>query len=389
MTQFRDSIPQNAPPWLATGNAERYLYSFGLALDLLAEKMNQATRAHMPGLADPTAIPYQAEDRRLVQGTAESDDAFIDRMRGFLDTWRRAGSRKSVMGQVQAYLTGLQPGVPQDWPELAIVGSNGTTASWDVLTFSAAQGAAPAHQLVTPSNWDVDGIVAPWRAWLILYMPLVTMAAAGSAASVSGTGGSGVPGVGSGFATITGLTGLTGAEQYLTLSGTDNPSNSGTFQISSFVSNSSVIIANPNADDPDANNGSIVWTTGSYPFLRPAPVWGALNSYWGSGAWGVVNPDGSSPEQTLASIRALVRRWKSSGTYYPNFIISFGGADGTAGSEFSPLSSAGSGNPDGTWVVTGANDGGVWVPRRLPPNQFTSFIDGTGRYVDCSIQNQT
>jgi hypothetical protein len=286
----RDLIAVLAPPWLSDVDSEKFLYCIGLASDLLIEKKDQGNRAAMPGQnLDASAIPYQAEDVGLVQGPAESNAAFTLRLEEAASTWRLAGSRRAVLSQVQAYLTGLQPGVGATLPELAVVSGNATTTSWDVVTFDTVQGAVPAHRNVTPENWNWDGKFKPWRSWLIIYI--------------------------------------------------HSPST----------------------------------------LFVPAPVWGS--SAWGAFQWGV-----TCSVDIITSIRQLVRRWKSAGTYYENIIVSFGGADGTAGSEFSPLSAVGSGNPNGDFAPCGHNVNGVWVPRQSTDAR-TSFLDGTGQYVECTEQN--
>jgi hypothetical protein len=107
-------------------------------------------------------------------------------------------------------------------------------------------------------------------------------------------------------------------------------------------------------------------------------VWG--DTY----TWGV----NCSP-LVIQSIRQIVQRWKAASTYYPNIIISFGGGDATAGSEFSPNSAQGAGNPDGTWGGAGKNVNGVWVPARTTVNPFTAFCDGTGSRISCYEVNVT
>jgi hypothetical protein len=378
----RDAIKVLSPPWLREGVAEKIMYTFGLANDVLLDKMQQAMVAHQPGLnRDPSAIPYQAEDALLVQGPAETDEQFTERLKGKLDAWAIAGSRRSVLDQVHAYLANTQPGVVATSPECLIVGGNSTKTSWDSLTIGAPTNAQPVHRLVTPENWNWDGQYLPWRAWLILFFALVPTGIAGTHASVTTIGGSGVAGVTSGFATITGLSGLSSAniQQYLTLSSASSAFNDGTFQIVAVPSSTSCVVAGPSMTPADANNGSIVWSIGHYPFIGPAPVWGSPQFVFGSGyTWGVnVSPD------VVISIRQILQRWKSAGTYYPNIIVSFGGGNGTSGHEFSPL---GPSTPDGRWGGFGKNVGGVWVPSR-DANAFDAFLDGTGLSINCYEKN--
>lgn len=374
-------ILDGAPPWLQDPQSAAFLQTFSSCLYLLSGKSNCASRAGLPGYGDPSVIPLQAADRVMVQGPSESNASFIVRMQGFLDAWRVAGSRPAVLQEVQGYLTGLQPGVLATLPECLIVGGNSTYSRWDSLTFADAQGAPPARSIVTPMNWNWDGMANASRSWLVLFMHLVATGVSGSNATVASTGGSGVSGVTSGFATITGLSGMQSSDlqNYLTLTNAASSGNVGTFQITSVLSASSVIIANPKADASDLLNGVIDWSVGHYPFIAPAPVWGSPSFIWGTEAkWGV----NCSP-LVIDSIRNIVRTWKSASTYYPNIIVSFGGGDGTAGNEFSPLSAQGAGNPDGTWGNIGKNVGGVWVPAKTSLNAATSFCDGTGLSPQC------
>lgn len=388
----RDSIKElTRAPWLREGNAEKFIYVFGLALDALAEKMEQATNAHIPGVALTTsAIPYQAEDRVLVQGPAETNEQFIPRLQRALDTWRKAGSRESVLEQLKAYRRGIDVGVTATDPSMLIVGGNGSTTRWDVSYFADLPETPPTLARVSPSNFDWDGQVKPWRAWLVLFMRAVLTGISGTAASVTTVGGSGVSGVTSGFATLDGLTDVPTdvVGQWLTVSGAASGGNNGFFQVVLRLSDTSVMIANTNPGvASDANNGAIHWALSAYPFFRPVQVWGAPTKVWGSGTWGI-EWAGHDTTATIDSIRAILRTWKSARTYYPNIIVAFDGGDGTAGNAFSPLSSLGGGNPNGDFADYGHNVNGVWVPRRSI-SSFDAFLDGSGRYVSCNVHNVT
>lgn len=378
-------------PSLRTGNGEKFLYTFGLALDALAEKMDQATRAHIPGLArTPTAIPYQAEDRLLVQGPAESNAQFVERLTRAFKAWRKAGSREAILEQLKAYRTGLDPGVVETDPSMLIVGGNGTYTTWDTATFGDAPEDEPSRRRVTPSNFDWDGQDRPWRSWLVLFMRDVATGVAGTAASVSTVGGSGVSGVFSGFATLTGLADVPtdALGMWITVSGAASAANNGRFQVALRLSDTSVMIANPGPGvAPDANNGAITWSLSAFPFFRPTQAWGSPTLVWGSFTWGL-EWAGHDTQLVIAAMRQILRRWKSARTYYPNILVSFDGGDGTAGRQFSPLSSKGSGNPNGNYGDYGTNVNGVWTPRARD-FPLTCFLDGTGQYLRCNVHNVT
>jgi hypothetical protein len=86
----------------------------------------------------------------------------------------------------------------------------------------------------------------------------------GLGSALSGQTGSNatISAVGGGLATITGLTGMTSASigNFLSLSGTANVNNTGTFLIVAYNSATSVDVANAAAVFPDGNSGSIVWS---------------------------------------------------------------------------------------------------------------------------------
>jgi hypothetical protein len=435
-SQYRDNFYQLAPPWLATGNAEKYLYDLQLCSDLLLERMNQAIKIRLPGQGDPTQIPYLANDRVLVQGPAETNAAFILRLQSAFSAWRRAGSSRSVLQQLQAYLSNLQEGVASVLPEMAIVGGYyPTSTKWDTIYQGTPAGALPTHQVVNPSNFNWDGKSKPWRAWLILYMSLVATGMTGTAAQTNtATAGSyKSPGMmGSGayagvwvpatsgtpvnypWITITNLTDMSPSNvgMWVTFSGSTNPGNNGTFPIVSVSSSTTCVIANPNGVAMDS--GPLTWSISYYPFIGPGPVYGAPGYVYGQGqlttppidngttTGGVWQPSitgetyGTSISWGLSvstlviqSIRQILKAWKSAGTYYPNIIIAFDGGTGVAGSAYSPNSSPGSGNPDGTFGSVGKNVNGVWVPTRLITSSFDAYCQGTGTSQQCTVRNIT
>ena len=328
------------------------------------------------------------------------------------------------------------------------VNSGEGVTTWDTIYAGDAIGAEPTHVEVgtivdpfhaspAPANFNWDGKQIPWRAWLILQMAHVVLSS-GTGAAIGSAGAStsykdpghnvagvwvpkttGTP-VNSPFVTITGVTGAS-AGQWINLTGAINAANDGLFPILQ-AGPTSVVISNPNAVTPDA--GSIDWILVEYPWMAPGPVWGSpsftdLNGKtWvpvefgtgqlqnppvdtGSNIGGVWQPSTQAGVATQASlswglnagadviqsIRALVKKWKSGGTYYPNLIIAFDGPAGVPGSSYSPYSTPGSGNPDGSFGPHGKNVGGVWVPTRLIYSPFDCFCQGTGTHQACSVEN--
>lgn len=386
--QFRDVMHRLAPPFLQGENAEAYLYPIWLGLDLLLNKQGEGQGLHMPGLGDPSGLPWLGRDRLLVQGGNETNDQFAARLQEAFPTWQHAGSRPAILEQLQAYVQGDATVVGQV-PAMTIVGGNSLTpgtTSWDVVYNTTPIGGAPFRQNISPRNWGWDGVNAPWRAWLVLFMTDVPTGMSGTAASIVSTGGSGVAGVTSGFATISGLAGMSASNlgQWLTITGATTI---GKFQIVAVPSPSSVIIAAPTAIAPDASNGAIPWSVSYYPFIGPGPVWGSPLRKWGdaTNSWGL-----SCPQSTIDGIRNILNTWKRASTYYPNIIVAFDGGDGTSGKAFSPNSSMGSGNPDDTWGPQVITVAGKRVPNRINQvSTFDCFCTGTGRRVQCTMENVT
>ena len=445
--QYRDNWYPLAPPWLRTGNGELYMYALQAATDILLDRARQAIELRLPGVGGASNLPYLSYDRQLVQGPGETPEAFASRLQGFIATWNASGSRQAVLGQVQAYLSGLQPGVPSSNRLAVIVGGYyggafgpSSNATWDWLTVGAEPGATPAHLAIWPSNFNWDGLSRPWRDWLILPMALVevtngTGASTGTAApsacftspGMMGSGSlagvwvpatSGTP-VNSPWLTVEGVAGEIG--QWLTLSGSSNPGNNGTFPI---VSIGPTVIANPSGVASDA--GPLTWSISEYPFLAPAPVWGApglifglgqaavpppgiqphpapwsptgdtgsnvggvwqpttpSQSYAGTLAWGLASNQSLCPYPflTISAIRSVVSAWKSARSAYQNIIVSFGN------NEYSPA--PGAVNPTGTSGSRGMNVGGQWVPSGVLSSAYDAICQGTGRWQNCSEQNVT
>jgi hypothetical protein len=431
--QFRDTWYASAPSWLQTGDAEKYMYVLELMRDLLLEKADEAITIRIPGQGDPSQIPWLAYDRQLVQGPAEPNANFIIRLQQSIPTWNEAGSALAVLGELQPYMQELQPGVPAAYPEIAVVSNpRGGSTTWNTI-YQGQTLQTPPNLMTVPVNFSWDGNnAATWRAWLVLYMSSVATGVSGSAGATGASSGASftVPGqlvsgvwvpttsgtpVNTGFLLLTGLAGLPSscAGSMITISGSSNPTNNGTFQIAEYISATSCIIANPTGVASDT--GPLTWSVATYPWMAPGPAFGTPNLLWGQGeltpptidtgsnVGGIWQPttlpgSGSSPiiswglsisANLIVSIRGILKTWKSGGTYYPNIIISFGGGNNAAGNAYSPLSAEGSGNPNGTFGSVGSNVSGTWEPTRYINNVWDCFCQGTGVAVGCGVENYT
>ena len=412
---FVDTWKSLAPEWLTEGDAEKYMFALQLCSDILLDKADQAAKIGIPGVGDPSNLPYLGEDRLLVQGTNESNASFTVRLQQSFATWKKAGSAQSILGQLQPLLLGMQPGVAATLPAMTIVGGNSAYAKWVTSYQGDAVGQPPTLTTTAGSIFNWDGANKPWRAWLVLYMYAVPTGAAGTALSIgaaSGTGYGTGHTVAGGWAPNTAsplntpffaITGLTGAAvgQWITLSGFANPGNNGTFPIVASSGPTMGVVANPNGV---ANDGPGTWSTAVYPWIGPAMPWSTLGPTFGqgelvappldtgslvggiwepsvvsiSGTFNVASWGLTCPAATIQGIRQILARWKRANTYYPDILIAFDGGTGAAGGAFSPNSTPGSGNPDGTFGGRGKNVGGVWVPNRLISSPYDAWCQGTG-----------
>lgn len=442
MSQFRDDWYELAPPWLRTGNAERYIYVLELHRDLLMEKANQAVKIRLPGQGDASQIPYLAHDRALIQGPNEPDAAFIARLKGAFAAWGRAGSAPAALLQLQAYTQGFQPGIPDTAAIMRIVSderfrdasdSDGINSWYSVLAGDPI-GQEPAFVNVSPHNFNWSGSApgefpATWRAWLILYQYAVDTGQTGASAVYASAGGgsfteatcgeivdgvwvpttSGTP-VNAPFVTVTGLSGLTNDNvgDIITFTGSAHRDNNGPQQIVQVLDATSCVIANKSNTTPDA--GPLGWSIARYPWIPPALAMGSPGTVWGEGELAIPTADtgsnvrglwrptalaGVGERPTYAwgmrvssfvidTVRAILKTWKGGGTYYPNIVVCYDGPDGA----YSPTSTYPF-NPDGGFGEVGylPLGGGVWVPTRQISSTWDTYCQGTGVANACGVEN--
>lgn len=382
MASQRDTVIAISPPWLAGPTGSRFQYPFGIGLDGLIEKANQAIYAWMPTVGTPTALPLLGDDRVMIQGPNEPSNAFALRLRSAFDAWRHAGSRDAVFGQLVAY---FQPQfVSLSLPVMGIVSTNGTTTSWDVVY--SGDLTHPYHTNLNTTHWEWDGTDKFWRAWMIFYFHQVPTGQVGAAASFANVDTS--FNASGAFVNITGLTDIVAANEgdYIAFSGAASPANNVQAQIVQVNGPSSVTICLPTAVVPDANNGSISWVVEHYADISPALAWGSPKK-WGDKtfSWGL-----NVPSNTIRTLRLILSTWKSTNTWYPWMLFSFSGGDGDPPSDFNPHGTAGAGNPDNTWGTWATVVAGVNVPSRIANTGKVRVADGTGmNSPNCSVQDIT
>jgi hypothetical protein len=168
------------PTWLNGPTFQAYRYAMSVILDDMVDTTSMSVRAAIPTYAPPDALQWIAQDRQIFQGPGEPHDAYVARLRQWLDTWRLAGSSEAVMLAILAYLTPLAP-------KIAVVQSAlGGVTVWQ--TYAGGSQPFPAGSIIpTPpflasttngqvtNVWDWDGSSQPyyypwmrWRAWVVI-----------------------------------------------------------------------------------------------------------------------------------------------------------------------------------------------------------------------------
>ena len=199
-------------------------------------------------------------------------------------------------------------------------------------------------------------------------------------AGQGGNGGATFASTGGGNATITGLNGMTSNMQgmYLYFTGAASSANNGHFQIVSFVSGSSVVVANPSAVAPDANNGHITWALGGAGQGVTTRIYQGTglgimadftaitcNAKWNGSHW---VPD-------VAGVNATMQLWSST---------NFAGV-GSTGCQFYYRSLPAGNWVDGGWsTIASIGNTGIFIPTNTDPHN----TQGVGNLISSSSQTK-
>jgi hypothetical protein len=159
MGGIRDYVYDISPPWLQSIIANKLLYVPGLGVDLLCEKRDQGNLLAMPGYGDPSGLPFIGKDRNIGRGLNESVTSYAARLQQAWDDWGFAGSPRAVLRQTLTYILPSQP-------QALTVNDSG---NWDNYPPNADTTLPPSHSLVSPTNWNWDGVEKWWRCFLIFF----------------------------------------------------------------------------------------------------------------------------------------------------------------------------------------------------------------------------
>jgi hypothetical protein len=153
---FRDRMRQFCPPWLRTGWAEKYLYSFGLVCDAFGDALTAGVKFRYPGYYAPDSLAVIGRERRISRGLSEPDATYAERLTPWLEGHRHRGGPYAMLAMIFAYYA------PNNFP-IALIYRNGRRFDMDaagVITRS-------------DSSFSPDSRPEQWaRWWLFYYTPI-------------------------------------------------------------------------------------------------------------------------------------------------------------------------------------------------------------------------
>src|SRR5580704_5202873 len=352
LTGWRNSLRNLVTNWQSyRPNAQNgwiWLWSMVLPLDIELENMLQSVNDWAPGSPDasPSALPLIGQSRGILQGEAETDDHYAQRLIAWRLTTKKNGDSLTPAQQIQNYL-GNTPTVRVFERLFSLTGA-------PQATYYTANPDGTTSKVV--ANWDWDSVTG-WTDDKTTY------------AGASGfTAWAPSHPYAPGSQVITPQTGLVYQATAVLGTGTSG----GSSPVFPEPIGATVV------DNPGPNQ--ITWTAieGDAPFTRAFwsdlwivvypcewPVTGttlaSLGPIWGRTDIGMGH---AVPVVARDAVLRIVDEWKGAHTFVRAIIWSY---DSTL---FDPANPSASGNPNGTWGQafnrTGQDDGRVryWEPAR-------------------------
>lgn len=154
---FRDSILEVSPPFLCEegGVAEAIQYAEGTTMDAIGDWMIEAVQASMPGIGTPDALYLCGRDMQIDRGPTETDDHYIARLQGAIDSHRVRGAPGELLKQLAAWFS------PSVATPIRLVSHSAVWHEIDLTTLVVTK-------TVVGTNWDWDAFTSRWwRGWVI------------------------------------------------------------------------------------------------------------------------------------------------------------------------------------------------------------------------------
>lgn len=154
---FRDSILAISPPFLLGPIGTALQYAPGVVLDGISDWMIEGVQASMPGVGTNDALYLIGRDMQIDRGPNETDDHYIVRLQGAIDSHRVKGCGPELLRQLLAWFS------PSTVTPIRLVSNRAVWHEIDTTT-----------EVVTKTNvgtnWDWDAFTATrWRrGWVII-----------------------------------------------------------------------------------------------------------------------------------------------------------------------------------------------------------------------------
>lgn len=100
---FRDRLRQISVPWLATGNAQKFLYAMGVQIDAFADALVASVKLRFPNVYSGESLPLIGRERRIARGSLETDTTYAARLTRWLDDHPRRGGPYAMLAQLHAF----------------------------------------------------------------------------------------------------------------------------------------------------------------------------------------------------------------------------------------------------------------------------------------------
>jgi hypothetical protein len=170
---FRETFPRTLPRWCRGERLGRLAYVIGFCADVIADSAKHALELRYPVLGS-SALTDIGRERGLMRGQGEPEASYVSRLRAWRQTQRRKGTPDVLLEQLYAQFSWLHDDasfrikiVPNTGMHVHTIDHTGT------ITYST-------------TSWNWDGVVQPWRWWLVLYVPALSNPVLGSGVWGSG-----------------------------------------------------------------------------------------------------------------------------------------------------------------------------------------------------------
>lgn len=152
---LRHSADRVSPGWLRGAVGSRLTWAIYLPIDAACDAVVRGVKARFPGYGQDDALAYVGADRGIRRAPNEPAARYVVRLQQWWETWKRAGSARSVLEQLWTYIGGDSTKAVRTWS------NSGARDTVNTLGFQ--------HVLFSPA-WDWDGNVAAWsRFWTVVY----------------------------------------------------------------------------------------------------------------------------------------------------------------------------------------------------------------------------